>query len=248
MEQGKEGGIQTQKGLSFLKMNIGGLQRVSLNDYPGKICATVFTQGCNFRCPYCHNPELVDPGQYGPVIPEEEVLSFLDKRRGKLEAVTVTGGEPTLQKDLEKFLGELKNMGYLVKVDTNGSNPDTLSTLIDKQLVDYIAMDIKGPLKRYGQIVSVKVDASRIRRSIQLITTSGVEHEFRTTVVRSQLDLDDLVSMAKLIKRARLYVLQSFVAKKTLDGAFLSETSYAPDELSTIRENLEKKGFRVVVR
>lgn len=229
-------------------MNIGGLQRVSLNDYPGKICATVFTQGCNFRCPYCHNPELVDPGQYGPVIPEEEVLSFLDKRRGKLEAVTVTGGEPTLQKDLEKFLGELKNMGYLVKVDTNGSNPDTLSTLIDKQLVDYIAMDIKGPLKRYGQIVSVKVDASRIRRSIQLITTSGVEHEFRTTVVRSQLDLDDLVSMAKLIKRARLYVLQSFVAKKTLDGAFLSETSYAPDELSTIRENLEKKGFRVVVR
>lgn len=229
-------------------MNIGGLQRVSLNDYPGKICATVFTQGCNFRCPYCHNPELVDPGQYGPVIPEKEVLSFLDKRRGKLEAVTVTGGEPTLQKDLEKFLGELKNMGYLVKVDTNGSNPDTLSTLIDKQLVDYIAMDIKGPLKRYGQIVSVKVDASRIRRSIQLITTSGVEHEFRTTVVRSQLDLDDLVSMAKLIKRARLYVLQSFVAKKTLDGAFLSETSYAPDELSTIRENLGKKGFRVVVR
>ena len=110
-------------------MKIGGLQRVSLNDYPGKICATVFTQGCNFRCPYCHNPELVDPGRYGPVLPEEDVLSFLDKRRGKLEAVTVTGGEPTLQKDLEKFLGELKNMGYLVKVDTNGSNPDTLSTL-----------------------------------------------------------------------------------------------------------------------
>ncbi|MBA4422726.1 MAG: anaerobic ribonucleoside-triphosphate reductase activating protein [Syntrophus sp. (in: bacteria)] len=229
-------------------MKIGGLQRVSLNDYPGKICATVFTQGCNFRCPYCHNPELVDPGQYVPVIPEEEVLSFLDNRRGRLEAVTMSGGEPTLQNDLGKFLGELKNMGYLVKVDTNGSNPDVLSTLIDKRLVDYIAMDIKGPLKRYRQIVSVKVDASRIRKSIQLITTSGIEHEFRTTVVRSQLGLDDLVSMAKTIKRARLYVLQSFIAMKTLDGAFLSETSYAPDELSIIREVLGKKGLSVVVR
>lgn len=229
-------------------MKIGGLQKVSLNDYPGKICATVFTQGCNFRCPYCHNPELVDPGQYGPVIPEDEVLSFLDKRRGKLEAVTVTGGEPTLQKDLEKFLGELKKMGYLVKVDTNGSNPDTLSTLIERQLVDYIAMDIKGPLKRYGQIVSVKVNVSRIRRSIQLITTSGVGYEFRTTVVRSQLDLEDLASMVKLVRKARLYVLQPFVALKTLDGAFLSEMSYTPDEFSAIREDLGKNGFRVVVR
>ncbi|MCL5808915.1 MAG: anaerobic ribonucleoside-triphosphate reductase activating protein [Deltaproteobacteria bacterium] len=229
-------------------MKIGGLQRVSLNDYPGKICATVFTQGCNFRCPYCHNPELVDPGQYGPVIPEEEVLSFLDKRRGKLEAVTVTGGEPALQGDLGEFLGALKKRGYLVKLDTNGSNPDTLSTMIDRRLVDYIAMDIKGPLDRYGQIASVKADTSRIRRSIQLVTTSGIEHEFRTTVVRSQLDLDDLLSMAKLIKKASPYVLQPFVATKTLDGAFLSETSYTPEEFSTIREVLGKKGVRVVVR
>lgn len=229
-------------------MKIGGLQRVSLNDYPGKICATVFTQGCNFRCPYCHNPELVDPGQYGPVIPEEEVLSFLDKRRGKLEAVTVTGGEPTLQEDLGEFLGELKSRGYLIKLDTNGSNPETLSTMIDKRLVDYIAMDIKGPLDRYGQITSVKADTSRIRRSIQLIATSGIEHEFRTTVVRSQLALDDLLSMAKLIKQARLYVLQSFVATKTLDGDFLSETSFTPEEFSTIQEVLGKKGLNVTVR
>jgi pyruvate formate lyase activating enzyme len=229
-------------------MKIGGLQKVSLNDYPGRICATVFTQGCNFRCPYCHNPELVDPGQYGPVIPEEEVLSFLDKRRGKLEAVTVTGGEPTLQKGLETFLGELKNMNYLVKLDTNGSRPDTLSTLIDGRLVDYIAMDIKGPLKKYGRMASVKVDVSQIKRSIELITTSGIEHEFRTTVVRSQLDLEDLLSMGKIIRRARLYVLQTFIARKTLDRAFHSETAYTPDELSAIREVLEKKGLSVVVR
>jgi pyruvate formate lyase activating enzyme len=229
-------------------MEIGGLQRVSLNDYPGKICATVFTQGCNFRCAYCHNPELVDPDRYGPVLPEEEVLSFLSKRRGKLEAVTVTGGEPTLQRDLEQFLGELKEMNYLVKVDTNGSNPETLSTLIDKQLVDYIAMDLKGPLKKYGLMTAVKVDVSRIRRSIQLISTSGIAHEFRTTVVRSQLGLEDFVSMAKIIKQARLYVLQSFVASKTLDSAFLSEASYTQEEFSTLRDVLEKKGIPVVIR
>jgi pyruvate formate lyase activating enzyme len=229
-------------------MKIGGLQRVSLNDYPGKICATVFTLGCNFRCPYCHNPELVDPGRYGPVLLEEDVLSFLDKRRDKLEAVTVTGGEPTVQKDLEKFLGELKDMKYLVKVDTNGSNPDALSILIDRKLVDYIAMDIKGPLKKYGQMAAVKVDVSRIRKSVQLITTSGIEHEFRTTVVRSQLGLEDLMSMAKIIKQARLYVLQSFVAGKTMDSVFLSETSYTPEEFSTIRKVLEKNGLSVIVR
>ncbi len=229
-------------------MKIGGLQRVSLNDYPGKICAAVFTQGCNFRCPYCHNPELVDPGRYGPLLPEGDVLSFLDKRRGKLEAVTVTGGEPTLQKDLETFLVEVKTMEYLVKVDTNGSNPDILSALIDRKLVDYIAMDIKGPLKKYGNLVSAKVDVNRIRRSIQLITTSGIAHEFRTTVVRSQLDLEDLVSAAKIVKGSRLYVLQPFMAKRTLDSAFLSETSYTAEELSIIREVLKKNGLSVIVR
>ena len=229
-------------------MRIGGLQKVTLIDYPGNVGATVFTQGCNFRCPYCHNPELVDPGQYGPLIPEEEVLSFLDKRRGKLDAVTVTGGEPTIQKDLDRFLGALKGMGYLVKVDTNGSNPDVLEILINRSLVDYLAMDIKGPLKKYGVIASVKVDTSRIRRSIELITSSGIEHEFRTTVVRSQLAPQDLRSVAKLIAKARLYVLQPFVPTKTLDGSFLSAISYSPPELSTIRKNLEKDLISVVIR
>lgn len=229
-------------------MRIGGLQKVTLIDYPGMIGATVFTQGCNFRCPYCHNPELVDPGQYGPLIPEEEVLSFLDKRRGKLDAVTVTGGEPTIQKDLDRFLEALKGMGYLVKVDTNGSNPDVLEVLINRSLVDYLAMDIKGPLKKYRLIASVKVDTSRIKRSIELITSSGIEHEFRTTVVPSQLDPRDLMSAAKLITKARLYVLQPFVPTKTLDDSFLSAASYSPHELSAIRENLKKNLVRIVIR
>jgi pyruvate formate lyase activating enzyme len=229
-------------------MRIGGLQKVSLIDYPGKISATVFTQGCNFLCPYCHNPELVDPVRYGPAVPDNQILSFLNERRGKLEAVTVTGGEPTIQKNLDQFLETLKDMGYLIKVDTNGSKPDVLETLISNRLVDHLAMDIKGPLQRYGQIASVKVDTSRILRSIKLITTSGIEHEFRTTVVRSQIDLQDLLSVARLIDKSSLYVLQPFIPTKTLNDSFLFESSYSLLEFSAIREQLENEVIRVVIR
>jgi pyruvate formate lyase activating enzyme len=229
-------------------MKIGGLQRISLIDYPGRIGATVFTQGCNFRCPYCHNPELVDPGQYGPETPEEGVLAFLEKRRKKLEAVIVTGGEPTLQRDLDRFLKIVKDMGYLTKVDTNGSQPEVLARLIRRKLVDYLAMDIKGPLARYGAIASAKVSTSRITKSIELILASGIDHEFRTTVVRSQLALVDLLSIAKLIKNARLYALQTFVARKMLDSALLSETSYSREEFTSLREDLEKEVRCVVFR
>lgn len=229
-------------------MKIGGLQRVSLIDYPGKIGAIIFTQGCNFRCSYCHNPELVDPDRYGPIIPEENVLSFLNQRKGKLEAVTVTGGEPTLQPDLEKFLEELKKRGYLTKLDTNGSKPDILEKVLRKRLVDYLAMDIKGPLEKYQQIASVEIDTSKIIRSIELIIASGITHEFRTTVVRSQLGPQDLAMVAKLIKRARLYVLQPFNSKRTLANPTRSENSYTLEEFSTIRANLEIEGPPVIVR
>ncbi|HRR41920.1 MAG TPA: anaerobic ribonucleoside-triphosphate reductase activating protein, partial [Syntrophales bacterium] len=133
-------------------MNIGALQKFSLIEYPGKICAIVFTQGCNFRCPYCHNRELVDPEAYGPTITESDVFSFLEKRKKKLDAVTVTGGEPTLQPDIFSFLEKLKTMGYLTKVDSNGSHPEVLKKLIDSRLVDYIALDVKAPLARYREI------------------------------------------------------------------------------------------------
>ncbi len=229
-------------------MKIGGLQRFSLIDYPGKIGAVIFTQGCNFRCPYCHNPELVDPDRYGPIISEEAALSFLDKRQGKLEAVTVTGGEPTLQPDLEFFLEELKKRGYLTKLDTNGSKPDILEKVIRRRLVDYLAMDIKGPLDAYQRIASAAVDISKIERSIKLIMASGINYEFRTTVARSHLGLEDLVSVAKLIKQARLYVLQPYIPTKTLAHPMPSEKTYTPEELSVIRANLEKDCPRVIVR
>jgi pyruvate formate lyase activating enzyme len=228
-------------------MKIGGLQKISLIDYPGRISAIVFTQGCNFRCPYCHNPELVDPAQYGPILSEEEVISFLEKRRGKLDAVTVTGGEPTLQPDLDRFLQEIKGMGYLTKIDTNGSNPDVLERLIRGRLVDYLAMDVKGPLQKYERIANVKVKTAKIRRSIELITASGIEHEFRTTVVRSQLDNEDLIATAELLKKG-LYVLQSFVPAKSLDHEFLTEISYSPEEFADIQKNLESNRLRVFIR
>ena len=228
-------------------MKIGGLQKISLIDYPGRISAIVFTQGCNFRCPYCHNPELVDPAQYGPILSEEEVLSFLEKRRGKLDAVTVTGGEPTLQPDLDRFLQEIKGMGYLTKIDTNGSNPDVLERLIRGRLVDYLAMDVKGPLQKYERIANVKVKTAKIRKSIELIMASGIEHEFRTTVVRSQLDNEDLIATATLLKKG-LYVLQSFVPAKSLDHEFLTEISYSPEEFADIQKNLESKRLRVFIR
>ena len=228
-------------------MKIGGLQKISLIDYPGRISAIVFTQGCNFRCPYCHNPELVDPAQYGPILSEEEVISFLEKRRGKLDAVTVTGGEPTLQPDLDRFLQEIKGMGYLTKIDTNGSNPDVLERLIRGRLVDYLAMDVKGPFRKYERITNVKVNTAEIRRSIELITASGIEHEFRTTVVRSQLDNEDLIATAELLKKG-LYVLQSFVPAKSLDHKFLTEISYSPEEFADIQKNLESKHLRVLIR
>ncbi len=228
-------------------MKIGGLQKISLIDYPGRISAIVFTQGCNFRCPYCHNPELVDPAQYGPILSEEEVISFLEKRRGKLDAVTVTGGEPTLQPDLDRFFQEIKGMGYLTKIDTNGSNPDVLERLIRGHLVDYLAMDVKGPLQKYERIANVKVQTAKIQRSIELITASGIEHEFRTTVVRSQLDNEDLIATSELLKKG-LYVLQSFVPAKSLDHEFLTEISYSPEEFADIQKKLESKRLRVFIR
>jgi pyruvate formate lyase activating enzyme len=229
-------------------MKIGGLQKFSLIDYPGRISAIVFTQGCNFRCPYCHNPELVDPVQYGPVLPEEEVISFLEKRRGKLDAVTMTGGEPTLQPDLDRFLQEIKKMGYLIKLDTNGSMPDTLERLIHAGLVDYLAMDVKGPLKKYGQIAGTEVQTRKIRKSIALIANSGIDHEFRTTVVRSQLDNEDLIAIAGLLKNGRLHVLQTFVPVKTLCPEFLAETSYSPEEFSAVQKYLTGKNRRILLR
>jgi pyruvate formate lyase activating enzyme len=229
-------------------MKIGGLQKLSLIDYPGRISAVVFTQGCNFRCSYCHNPELVDPARFGALLPEAETFAFLERRRGKLDAVTLSGGEPTLQPDLLPIAGRIRSMGFLVKVDTNGSRPDILEKLLDAGVVDYLAMDIKGPPDEYRRIAHSDIAAETIRRSIEVIMASGVAYEFRTTVVKSLLKAGDLSRIAASVKTARLFVLQGFVPSKTLDARFLEESPFPRDELDRIRQDLEKELPRVAIR
>lgn len=229
-------------------MNIGGLQKVSLIDYPEKICAIIFTQGCNFRCPFCHNPELVDPDLYQKCIPEEEIFPFLERRRGKLDAIGITGGEPTIQPDLIEFIKRVKEINYLIKIDTNGSRPEVLGKLIGLKLVDYIAMDVKAPLERYCEITKSNVNPDRIRQSIKMIMDSSIEYEFRTTVVKSLLKKDDLQKIGNLIKDARLHVLQKFVPSKSLDERILRETTYSYKYLETLKKELGDYVQRVIVR
>ncbi len=200
-------------------MKIGGVQRFSLIDYPGKICAVVFTQGCNFRCSYCQNPELVEPGLFSlrEPVPEEEVFAFLERRRGKLDAVVVTGGEPTLQPDLTDFVRRVKELGFLVKLDTNGSKPVALKKVVEEEQIDYIAMDVKAPLERYREVTNSGVDPAKIKQSIGLIMNSRVDYEFRTTVVKSQLDKRDISEIGRLVRGSKRFVLQRFVPGKVLN-------------------------------
>ncbi len=229
-------------------MNIGALQKFSLIEYPGRICAILFTQGCNFRCPYCYNRDLVEPDLFKPPLDENEIFAFLEKRRGKLDAVTITGGEPTIQPDLVPFIGRLREMNYLVKVDSNGSRPDVLSLLIQSRLVDYIAMDIKGPLEKYRDITRSKVDPKMIQESIRLIMNSGVDYEFRTTVVKSLLSRDDLLKVAQLIQGARRYALQSFISLTPLEPEFAKETSYSDEDLRLLLDEISPGVETLILR
>jgi len=230
-------------------MIIGGFQRFSLIDYPDKICAIVFTQGCNFRCPYCHNPELVDSKRSPTIgLKEDEILSFLDRRKGKLNAVTITGGEPLLQNDLPAFISAIKRLGYLIKLDTNGSFPSRLKGIIQSKMVDYIAMDIKTSLDKYHQIIKRKIDTRKILDSIRLIMDSGLEYEFRTTVVKALFEKNDFYKIGQLIKKARLYVLQKFVSSKTLDDTFLDMKSCTDEELDCFKEIMEGFVQRCIIR
>lgn len=229
-------------------MRIGGIQKFSLIDYPGRIAAVIFTQGCNFRCPYCHNPELVNPKSFGKNTPEDSVVSFLEKRWGRLDGVSITGGEPTLQSDLIPFIERVKCLGYAVKIDTNGSLPGILNELIEKRLVDYIAMDIKGPFNKYGEIAGSKIDSEIIRQSVERVMNSGIDYEFRTTVVKSLLDAEDLQKTAALIRGARRYVLQKFVPSKCLDERFARENTYTEKEFEGIIEKLSADVSSIVLR
>lgn len=228
-------------------MHIGGLQRFSLIDYPGKISAVIFTKGCNFRCPYCHNPELVEFNKEN-LIEENFVLSFLRERRGKLDGVVLTGGEPTLQSDIVEFIKEIKSLGFFIKLDTNGSYPKVIEELLNENLLDYIAMDIKADLERYNEVTHSSADIEKIKKSIDIIMKSDIDYEFRTTIVKSQLSKNDILKIGELIRSAKTYVLQGFKPSKTLDPSFLKETSYAKEELEEMASSLRGLVGRVIIR
>jgi pyruvate formate lyase activating enzyme len=229
-------------------MVIGGLQKFSLADFPGKIAAIIFSQGCNFRCPYCHNPELVDPARYATPILQEEILQFLATRRGQLQGVVVTGGEPTQQEDLPDFLAAIKDFGLAIKLDTNGSNPALLEKVLARGLADYLAMDIKAPLDSYSRVAGVQVSTGDIEKSVRMVMGSGVAHEFRTTYLESLLSTDDMKGIAVLVRGCRLFVLQSFRSARTLDPVTHRQPMPEGKRLREIQELMESTGMRVLVR
>ena len=200
-------------------MKIGGFNTFSMSDFPGKVSAVVFTQGCNFKCHFCHNGFLIPQDVPDDLlIPEKDVFEFLERRRNQLDGVVVSGGEPTLQPDLSTFLDKIRDMGFLMKLDTNGSKPEVLKELIEDDLVDYIAMDIKAPLHLYKSIAQIPESTiSKILESINLISKSGVEHEFRTTVVERFLSYFDMRMIRKLVPHGSPHRLQKFYPEHALD-------------------------------
>ena len=192
-------------------MNINGLQKLTLLDYPEKVACTIFTGGCNFRCPFCHNASLVTHVEDAEVISEEEVLAFLKKRSGVLDGVCITGGEPLLQRDLEDFIRKVKALGYSVKLDTNGSFPQRLKHLAAEGLVDYVAMDLKNSKEKYAATVGIPAfDLSPIEESVSFLMEGRIPYEFRTTVVREFHQKDDFIEIGKWIQGASAYYLQQF--------------------------------------
>ena len=216
-------------------MLIKGFQKLTLLDFPGRTACTVFTGGCNYRCPFCHNAVLVTEND-GEYYTEEEIFEHLEKRRGIIDGVAVTGGEPLLQKDIESFLYEIKDRGFAVKLDTNGSFPEKLEGILQLGIADYVAMDIKNRPEKYAETVGLeKFDIAPVRRSIDLLMNSGVEYEFRTTVVSDFHTADDIEALAQWIQGAKRYFLQNFVDSGNLiDG---SCTGVSP---STMREMLDR--------
>lgn len=187
-------------------MRIANYMKNSFIDYPGKICTIVFTAGCNMNCWYCHNNQLLD-GQYPDKT--EEVLEFLKTRVGKIDAVTISGGEPTLQKNIKEFIKKVKAMGFLVKLDTNGLNPKVLEMLLKDNLLDYVAMDVKAPFNKYESIVRVPIDFSKLQASIDLLKQSKINYEFRTTF-SPDLTLDDIEEIGKIVEGAKNFSLQVY--------------------------------------
>lgn len=233
-------------------MLISAINKLTLVDYPGKLAAIIFTAGCNMRCGYCHNAEFVLPERIEKLkdhfIPFEAVKNFLQSRKGLLDAVVFCGGEPTMQSDLLERMEEVKAMGFLVKLDTNGLRPDIIKTALEKGIVDYIAMDLKTSLKQYPDLVRMPVDRQKIEESIDLVMHSGIEYEFRSTILSDHHDRETLEDMGKLIQGAKTWAIQNFRNKSVLDPAFKEKTGFTPRQMDEIKAFLKPFVKKLEVR
>lgn len=230
-------------------LKIAGLEKLTLIDYPGKLAAIVFTHGCNLRCEYCHNPELVIQDiKSEDIFDPEKVLKFLRARIGKLDAVVITGGEPLLYyDDLKKFISDIKSMGYLVKLDTNGLLPKKLKALIDEGLIDYISMDIKYPEGDYVTYTGENA-LKNVKESIKIIMESGLDYEFRTTFVKGIHSTESSKDIGLLIKGAKQYYVQNFRAGKTINPTLSSQNSFTEAELKALAKNIRPYVLNVEIR
>lgn len=227
-------------------MQIHGLQKMTLLDFPGKVACTVFLGGCDFRCPFCHNWDILDPST--PVIMEEdEFYKFLDKREGLLDGVAITGGEPLLRTGMVDFIKGIRSRGFLVKLDTNGNHPDLLKELVSEGLLDYVAVDVKNNKERYGETVGIPMlDISKIEETISFLLEGNVPYEFRTTVLRQFHDADSFKGIAEWIEGAEHYFIQSFVDRETVPFSGLE--AYSPEELEEFKKLVEPHVKHIDIR
>ncbi len=198
-------------------MKIGGFQPFSLSDFPDCVSAIVFTQGCNFRCPFCHNPSLVLPELFLPPIPEETIFTFLNERKNKLDGIVITGGEPTIQSDLIEFVKKIKELGYKVKLDTNGSNPEVVEKLIKHNLINYFALDIKAPWHKYAHLTGVETDIEAIKKTLMILLHSSIPCDFRLTYAKPLLNDEDIQEVQSYLPPNRSLTIQKFIQKNVLN-------------------------------
>jgi len=216
-------------------IRIGGLEKVSLLDYPGVVSAIIFTYGCNLRCDFCHNPELVIYDFNKEIqITEEYLFDYLNRRKGIMDAVVITGGEPLIYPEIDTLIRKIRDLGYLVKLDTNGLLPEKLKELMELGILDYIAMDVKYNPKVYNKITGDKEAVEKVKKSIKLIRNSGIDHEFRTTYVKGVHKIKDSEEIASLIKNAKKYYIQNFRPGKTINPTLNTSNSFTEDELEKI--------------
>ena len=216
---------------------IDGFDKLTLLNYPDKVACTIFTKGCNFKCPYCHDSSLISLDKVNDKY--EEVISYLNKRKGILDGVCITGGEPLIHKSTKDLIIEIKNMGFLVKLDTNGSNPTMLKELIDEKLIDYVAMDIKNTFDKYEMTICCKTNIDNIKRSIEIIENSNIDYEFRTTIVKELHTIDDIKGIVSMLNKKSKYYIQNFrnsdgVLNKNLNG-------FTKEELENLQKEIKNK-------